>query len=127
MKPQFSEGDWVYYNNPNHHFHMSFFQIQKIVPMQIDPNSGALIQHAGYQLVYGARDVFAKQDEILHRNDPSVKTEFLKAPQYVAQYEWTEPPMFDFTLDVHEGHEIVENTVLGKSFKYCRKCKVEVV
>lgn len=27
----------------------------------------------------------------------------------------------------HEGHEIVENTVAGKSFKYCRNCKEEVL
>lgn len=26
----------------------------------------------------------------------------------------------------HEGHNVVENTVLGKSFRYCRNCKVEV-
>lgn len=28
--------------------------------------------------------------------------------------------------DLHKNHEIVLNQVLGKSFKYCRHCKVEV-
>lgn len=26
----------------------------------------------------------------------------------------------------HDGHQVVENTALGKPFKYCRDCKVEV-
>ena len=26
----------------------------------------------------------------------------------------------------HEGHEVIENYAGGKTFKYCRKCKVEV-
>jgi hypothetical protein len=28
--------------------------------------------------------------------------------------------------DKHEGHEIVDNEVMGKKFKYCRVCKDEV-
>lgn len=28
--------------------------------------------------------------------------------------------------DSHLGHVIVENQVLGKTFKYCKNCKVEV-
>ena len=26
----------------------------------------------------------------------------------------------------HAGHEVVDNTVLAKTFRYCRTCKVEV-
>lgn len=34
-----------------------------------------------------------------------------------------EPSKPKFT---HTGHEIVDNSALGKAFKYCRTCKVEV-
>jgi hypothetical protein len=28
--------------------------------------------------------------------------------------------------DPHEGHEIVDNEVMGKAFRFCRHCRVEV-
>lgn len=65
MNDNFREGSWVFYNNPGHHFHLMMFQIQKIVPMTMN-------SPGGYDLVYGARSIFAKCDELLHRGDPKI-------------------------------------------------------
>lgn len=88
---QFHEGDWVFYNNPGHQFHMSFFQIARIVPM-----TG--LSMGGYDLVYGARSVFAQVDELLHRQDPRVQQNIMNP---VIQ---TPPPallpLSDYELDI---------------------------
>jgi hypothetical protein len=50
----------------------------------------------------------------------------------VYDYEHVTPAMAQYFsntpgIDVHKGHETVENEALGKKFKYCRDCKKEVV
>lgn len=42
----------------------------------------------------------------------------------MAQYFSSTPPVVE---NRHHNHEVVENMALGKTFKYCRDCKKEVV
>jgi len=123
----FREGSWVFYNNPGHHFHLMMFQIQKIVPMTMN-------SPGGYDLVYGARSIFAKCDELIHRGDPKVQNMIL-SNRYVPENKAFvvgsngEPLVVIDNIGTkasHDGHEVVENYAGGKSFKYCRNCKVEV-
>lgn len=73
MRAYFSEGDWVFYNNRQSQFHMSLFQIIRIVPMTLSSSGG-------YDLRYGSRQVFARTDEILHKQDPQVKQNLMILP-----------------------------------------------
>lgn len=36
-------------------------------------------------------------------------------------------PLTILLENLHINHEVVTNTVMHKSFKYCRNCKIEVV
>lgn len=154
MRVEFNSGDFVYYFNPQHHFHMMMFQIVKIVPASMGT-------YSGYELAHGARSVFATYGELMHRQDPKVK-QLQMDPSMVAagphldiigenfsirraygeddaslrtrlreaMRSMTRQTSFQ-TVEVpkpknHDGHEVIENHAGGKTFKYCRKCKVEV-
>lgn len=42
-----------------------------------------------------------------------------------------EPPMYmrkpESPKETHAGHDVIENMAGGKTFKYCRNCKTEVL
>lgn len=133
MNDNFKEGSWVFYINPSHMYHLSMFQIQKIVPMRFDPITGVVVQEQGYNLVYGSRDVFAKLEQLLHRGDPKVQNLVLgnrAIPEDKALFLNSDGSVAGVITNIgkfsHTGHEVIENFAGGKSFKYCRNCKVEV-
>jgi hypothetical protein len=121
----FSEGSWVFYNNPNHHFHMMMFQIQKILPATMN-------QRGGYQLVYGQRSVEATADEMVPKGHPSLANLVLSSPYIPENQAVVLDPYGHVAAHItnignaHEGHDVVENYAGGKSFQYCRNCKDEV-
>lgn len=121
----FSEGSWVFYNNPKHHYHLSMFQIQKIVPS----TQG---QNGGYQLVYGARSILATADEMIPRGHASLKNLVLSSPYIPENQALVVDPYGHVAAKItnigtsHEGHEVIDNYAGGKAFKFCRNCKVEV-
>jgi hypothetical protein len=57
-----------------------------------------------------------------------IKTEFKR--EYTGDFDIVLDPNGDVVplpiLDRHIGHEIIDNWAGGKSFRYCRNCKVEV-
>lgn len=133
MNDNFKEGSWVFYNNPAHHYHLSMFQIQKIVPMRFDPQTGVTLQEQGYDLVYGSRGIFAKADELIHRGDPKVQNLILgnrhlpEDEAFLMNSDGSVAAVINNIGTVsHEGHEVIDNYAGGKAFKFCRKCKVEV-
>jgi hypothetical protein len=136
MNDNFKEGSWVFYNNRNHHYHLMMFQIKRIVPLQYDPQTGVTLQEQGYDLAYGSRSIFAKSDELIHRGDPKVQGLILGNPYLPEDKAFLMNPdgsvgavinnIGGTFKDSHDGHEVVENYAGGKSFKYCRRCKVEV-
>lgn len=134
MNDNFKEGSWVFYNNPNHQYHLMLFQIKRIVPLQFDPQTGVTLQEQGYDLAYGSRGIFARAGEVIHKGDPKVQNLILGNPYLPEDKAYVMNP--DGSVGVvienigtkvsHTGHEVIENYAGGKTFKYCRKCKVEV-
>lgn len=148
MKPEFVEGDYVFYNNPGHSWHMMMFILKKIEPSCFTPGG---YSPGGYRLEYGNRTLLATFDQVLSKKDPRVQhlvinpTPYQQLADSIAQVNQHSPKTLDEHYsrsndriagkspalgmpygNPHEGHEIVENYALGKAFKYCRKCKVEV-
>lgn len=99
-RPQFSEGDWVFYFNPGHNWHMTMLQIVRIIPMTVN-------HPGGYDLRYGARQVVAKVNQVLHRRDSSI-------PQHVLNQACPVIP----SIDTAVGHEL---EAIGKTYGVERK------
>lgn len=123
LNDNFSEGSWVYFNNPNHQFHLMMFQINRIIPATAG-------HRGGYELVYGNRSIIATADEMLPKGHPSLKSLILAAPysrdNATPATDVVYEKIANEIFNPHHGHEIVENHAGGKAFKYCRNCKVEV-
>lgn len=133
---EYVPGTWVFYNNPNHHFHGMMFQVAQLIPMKGLDN---VKDHKGFALTYGARSIEASHSEMVKRGTPEAKPfetgayqlnnapNFMKQAEVAAKMATPGPEEVVVHVNAHEGHDVVENYAGGKPFKFCRDCKEEVI
>lgn len=106
-KKTIKQDDWYYLNKPGHHWHGERVKVQDI----------------NYNNSYFAGSDFTEVKICNFTGVASIwvdPTELSEFPPKDAQIQCP------LVVDPHAGHEVIENYAGGKTFKYCRKCKVEV-
>jgi len=120
---EYVPGTWVFYNNPQHHFHGMMFQVSQLIPIK---GLDSARNHKGFFLAYGGRSIEAAHSEMVKRGTPEAKSfetgEYQTLPRKVGAH-----PALAAPYNSHENHEVVTNYAGGTPFEFCRDCKEEVI
>lgn len=142
--PTLSVGETVYYWNLGHRYHMALAKVLKVQTYG-SPGAGKfeyLLQFPDGFDFWTLSDAIKKIDQNTvpygYHLDGTAKQLGIERYFLETDEELRErinnrlrsmPSQEGFTLpkNAHQGHEVIENHAGGKTFKYCRQCKTEVI